>query len=247
MFGGGSEIVNASLKKLNVYGIPAGGTGAQMGAWFKKEINTVEDLKGLRIRIGGMGGPIFAKVGVVPYEMAHADVYCALESGTIDGAEFLCPHDDEKLGIAKLAKIQLLPVLVGKRRHACIWVVNLEKWNALPKSYQAIVARACDAAKPGCSPSTMRVNPPALKRLVAAGAVIRPFPQPVLEACYKAANEYFAELAAKDAQFKRAFRFGQCLPQGAASLVADRRACLRQHIAQYARAGLRRAASFARR
>lgn len=204
LFGGGNEIINGSLKKLNAYGIPAGGTGAQMGGWFKKEINTVEDLKGLRFRINGMGGPIFAKVGVVPYEMTHADVFGSMESGNIDGAEFLCAHDDEKLGIVKLAKNNYFPCW-WESAGAVHWVVNLDKWNSLPKAYQVIIARACDAAQAWMVAKYDAVNPPALKRLIAAGAVIRPFPQPIMDACYRAANEYFAELTAKEPQFKRAF------------------------------------------
>jgi TRAP-type mannitol/chloroaromatic compound transport system substrate-binding protein len=204
MFGGGGEIVNASLKKLNAHGIPAGSTGAQMGAWFKKEINSIDDLKGVRFRVGALGGPILARVGVLPLNLAHADVYAALENGTIDAAEFICPHDDEKLGLVRVARFNHYP---------CWWesggmvhmVINLDKWSALPKSYQAIVSRACEAANAWMLAKYDTVNPPALKRLVAAGAVIRPFPQPVLEACYKAAQEHFAELASKDLQFKRAF------------------------------------------
>jgi TRAP-type mannitol/chloroaromatic compound transport system substrate-binding protein len=202
-FGGGAEFVNAALKKFNAYGIPAGQTGTQMGAWFKKEINSLDDLKGLRFRVGALGGPILSRVGVVPHDLAYADVYAALENGTIDGAEFICPYDDEKLGFVRVAKYNYYP---------CWWesagmmhmVVNLDSWNALPKSYQAIVARACDAANARMLARYDALNPPALKRLVAAGAVLRPFPQPVLAACYKAANEHFAEIAAKDALFKRA-------------------------------------------
>jgi len=203
-FGGGGEIVNASLKKLNVHGIPAGLTGAQMGAWFKKEITSLDDLKGLRIRVGALGGPILAKVGAVPYHMAHADVYAALENGTIDAAEFLCPHDDDKLGLVRVAKFNHYP---------CWWesggmvhtVVNLDKWNALPKSYRAVLTRACDAANMWMLAKYDAINPAALKRLVAAGAVIKPFSEPMLDACYKAANEHFAEMAAKDPQFKKAY------------------------------------------
>ena len=154
-FGGGAEIVNASLKKLNVHGIPAGRTGAQMGAWFKKEINSLDDLKGLRIRVGALGGPILARVGVVPSTIAHADVYAALENGTIDAAEFICPHDDEKLGLVRVAKFNHYP---------CWWesggmvhmVVNLDKWNALPKSYQASSRGPAMQRTRGCSPSTTR-------------------------------------------------------------------------------------------
>lgn len=203
MFGGGGELVNAALKKLNVYGIPAGCTGTQMGAWFKKEINAVEDLKGLKVRVGGPGGPILAKLGMEPLNIGHADVYAAVENGTIDAAELICPHDDEKLGIVRVAKFNHYP---------CWWessgmvhmVANLDRWNELPKSYQVILARACDAANAWMLARYDALNAPALKRLVAAGAVLRPFPQPVLEACYKAAKEHDAEVAAKDPSFRRA-------------------------------------------
>ena len=201
---GGAELVNASLKKFNAYGIPAGSTGAQMGAWFKKEINALEDLKGIRFRVGALAAPIFARVGVVPHHLAHADVYPALESGTIDAAEFICPYDDEKLGIVKVAKYNHYP---------CWWesagmvhlVANLDKWNELPKSYRSILARACDASNAGMLTRYDGVNPPALKRLIAAGAVVRPFPQPVMDALYRAANEHFAEQSGKDPAFKRVF------------------------------------------
>ena len=201
-YGGGSKLVNDALKALGVYGIPAGTTGGQTGAWLKKEINALEDFKGLRFRINGLGAPIFARIGAVPLEMPHADVVAALESNAIDGAEFLCPHDDERLGLAKVAKYIYGP---------CWWesagmlhlVVNLEKWNALPKAYRAALARACDAVNLGMLAKYDAINPPALRRLVAAGAVIRPFPQPVLEVCHRAGVEHFAEVAAKDAKFKK--------------------------------------------
>jgi TRAP-type mannitol/chloroaromatic compound transport system substrate-binding protein len=202
-FGGGSEIVNAALRKLNVYGIPAGSTGAQMGAWFKKEINSIDDLKGLKIRVGALGAPIFERVGAKAHYLAHADVYAALEGGTIDAAEFICPHDDERLGIARLAKFNY---------HPCWWesggmvhlVVNLERWNALPKPFQAIVARACDATNGWMLARYDAINPPALKRLVAGGVVLKSFPQPVLEACFRATSDHFGEVAAKDASFRKA-------------------------------------------
>jgi TRAP-type mannitol/chloroaromatic compound transport system substrate-binding protein len=202
-FGGGAEIVNSALKRLNVVGIPAGLTGAQMGAWSKKEIVSVEDLKGLRWRISGLGGPVLARVGVAPQEIPHIDVYAALEQGTIDVAEFICPHDDEKLGLPKVAKYNY---------HPCWWesggmmhlVINLERWNALPKSYQAIVTRACDAASLWMLAKYDAVNAPSLKRQVTAGAVLKPFPQDVMDTFYRAATEHHAEQAAKDAHFKKA-------------------------------------------
>jgi len=200
--GGGGKLVNDALKALRAYGIPAGTTGAQMGGWFKKEINTLEDFKGLRFRINGLGGPIFARLGAVPFEMPHADVVAALDNNAIDGAEFLCPHDDERLGLVKAAKYNYGP---------CWWesagmmhlVINLDKWEALPKSYRAVLARACDAVNLGMLARYDAINPPALRRLVAAGATLRQFPQPVLEVCHRATVEHFAEIAAKDAKFKK--------------------------------------------
>jgi TRAP-type mannitol/chloroaromatic compound transport system substrate-binding protein len=202
-FGGGDRLVNAVLHRLGTYAIPAGSIGAQMGGWFKRELNSIDDLKSLRFRINGVAGPIFARLGAVPFDLPHANVRGALEQNAIDGAELLCPHDDEKIGLARLARYNYGP---------CWWesagvvhlVVNLQKWNALPPQYQAIVARACDSAQVHLLARYDLVNPPALRRLVASGVVIRPFPQSMMEAFYRATNEHFAEVAAKDAQFKKA-------------------------------------------
>jgi TRAP-type mannitol/chloroaromatic compound transport system substrate-binding protein len=102
--GGGLELVREFLKGYNVYNLPAGNTGAQMGGWFRKELNSVEDLKGLKFRIAGMGGQILARLGVVPQVLAGGDIYPALERGTLDAVEWSGPYDDEKLGFYKVAK-----------------------------------------------------------------------------------------------------------------------------------------------
>ncbi len=201
-FGGGKDAINGALQRLNVIAMPAGVSGTQMGGWFRKELNTVEDLKGLRMRVVGMGGAILQRLGAVTYQMTYVDTLAALENGTLDSAEFVCPHDDERAGFVKFARFNYYP---------CWWessgmlhmVVNLEQWNALPKSYQAILARACDAAMGYMRAKYDTLNPPALRKLVAAGAVLKPFPQPVLEACYKATGEHLAEIAGKSIQFKK--------------------------------------------
>jgi TRAP-type mannitol/chloroaromatic compound transport system substrate-binding protein len=203
MFGGGGDIVNGALKKLNAYGIPAGNSGTQMGGWFRKEINTVEDLKGLKFRIGGMGGQVLERLGVVPQQIAPQDIAASFERNTIDAAEFVGPHDDEKLGLAKAAKFYYFPGWWegGSMVHM---VINLERWNALPKHYKAVVGQACDAANTWMLARYDALNAASLKRLISTGVVLKPFPHPVLEACYKAAAELYAELSAKDASFKRA-------------------------------------------
>jgi TRAP-type mannitol/chloroaromatic compound transport system substrate-binding protein len=201
--GGGNELFNEFYKKFNIYGLPCGNTGAQMGGWFRKEIKTVADMQGVKMRIGGIAGQVLQKLGVVPQQIGGGDIYPALEKGTIDGAEWVGPYDDEKLGFAKVAPYYYYPGFWegGPTVHAFI---NLEKWNALPKAYQAALTAACTYANNWMAAKYDVVNPPALKRLVGAGTQLRPFSQEILEACLKASNELYAEISAKNPDFKKA-------------------------------------------
>ena len=201
--GGGNELANEFYKKYGILGMPCGNTGTQMGGWFRKEIKTVADLQGLKMRIGGIAGQVLAKVGVVPQQLAGGDIYPSLEKGTIDAAEWVGPYDDEKLGFNKVAKFYYYPGFWegGPTVHA---FTNLEKFNALPKNYQAILTNAA-AHTNGWMPARYDMqNPGALKRLVASGTQLRPFTNEVLDACLKATNELWAEISAKNADFKKA-------------------------------------------
>ncbi|CAN5433378.1 TRAP transporter substrate-binding protein [soil metagenome] len=201
--GGGNDLANEFYKKYGVLGMPCGNTGTQMGGWFRKEIKTVADLQGLKMRIGGIAGQVLAKVGVVPQQLAGGDIYPSLEKGTIDAAEWVGPYDDEKLGFNKVAKYYYYPGFWegGPTVHA---FANLEKFNALPKNYQAILTNAA-AHVNGWMPARYDMqNPGALKRLVASGTQLRPFTNEVLDACLKATNELWAEISAKNADFKKA-------------------------------------------
>jgi TRAP-type mannitol/chloroaromatic compound transport system substrate-binding protein len=202
--GGGVDLMNGFYKKYNIYAIPAGNTGAQMGGWFRKEIKEVSDLNGLKMRIGGFAGRVLAKVGVVAQQLAGGDIYPALEKGTIDAAEWVGPYDDEKLGFHKVAQYYYYPGWWegGPMLHN---FVNIAKWNELPKTYQSIVHSASHVANTLMQAKYDAVNPAALKRLVAAGAQLRPFTQPVMEACFKAANELYSETSAANADFKKVY------------------------------------------
>jgi TRAP-type mannitol/chloroaromatic compound transport system substrate-binding protein len=202
--GGGQELGNEFFKKYGVIGFPTGNTGTQMGGWFRKEIKTVADLSGLKMRIGGIAGQVLQKVGVVPQQLAGGDIYPALEKGTIDAAEWVGPYDDEKLGFVKVAKYYYYPGWwegTGQGHN----IMNLEKWNALPKHYQAAIETASYDTFTWVTGKYDYVNPPALKRLLAAGAILRPFPQEVLEACYNAANGIYADLAKTNPHFNKLY------------------------------------------
>src|SRR3989442_14668391 len=116
-----------------------------MGGWFSKEIKTMDDMKGLKFRVGGFAGLILQRLGVVPQQIAGGDIYPALERGTIDAAEWVGPYDDEKLGFYKVVKFYYYPGWWegGTTLHL---LINLAKWNELPKTYQAIVAAAAGYA-----------------------------------------------------------------------------------------------------
>jgi TRAP-type mannitol/chloroaromatic compound transport system substrate-binding protein len=200
--GDGLKLINEFGKKFNVYSLLAGNTGAQMGGWFRHEIKTVDDLKGLKMRIGGWAGKTLEKLGVVPQQIAGGDIYPALEKGTIDAAEWVGPYDDEKLGFYKIAPYYYYPGWWegGTANHL---MINLDKWNALPKTYQAIVASAagfCNVEQTGRYDAR---NPAALKRLVSGGAQLRPFSTAIMEACLKASNEVNAETSAANADYKK--------------------------------------------
>jgi TRAP-type mannitol/chloroaromatic compound transport system substrate-binding protein len=202
--GGGLALMRDFFKGYNIYNIPAGNTGAQMGGWYRKEIKTVEDLKGLKFRIGGWAGAVLTKLGTVPQQIAGGDIYPALEKGTIDAAEWVGPYDDEKLGFYKVAKYYYYPGWWEGTAQLSVYV-NLEQWNKLPKSYQAILESACAESNMWMTSKYDADNPAALRRLVANGTQLRPFSRQILEACYKAAYQLYDEEKARNAKFKKVY------------------------------------------
>ena len=200
--GGGAELLNDFFKGYNIIGFAAGNTGCQMGGWFRKEIKEPSDFSGLKMRIGGFAGKVLTKLGLVPQQVAAGDIYPSLEKGTIDAAEWVGPYDDEKLGFQKVAKYYYYPGFWegGPTVHA---FANLEKWNSLPKTYQAAIVNAAANANTWMAARYDMQNPTALKRLVAGGTQLRPFSNEILDACLKATNELWGEISAKNADFKK--------------------------------------------
>jgi TRAP-type mannitol/chloroaromatic compound transport system substrate-binding protein len=204
MFGGGKDMLNEFYKNYNVTALLAGNTTCQMGGWFRKEINSVEDLNGLKFRIGGYAGRIMAKLGCVPQQLAGGDIYPALEKGTIDAAEWVGPYDDEKLGLYKVAPHYYYPGW-WEGGPMLLAMINLDKWNSLPKHYQNVLEAAGHYANNWMMGKYDAVNPLGLKKLLAGGAKLHAFPPAVMEASFKATKELNAEVAAGNPAFKKIY------------------------------------------
>ncbi|MFS4437664.1 TRAP transporter substrate-binding protein [Paracoccaceae bacterium GXU_MW_L88] len=200
--GGGIDLYNEFLAEQGLYGLPGGNTGVQMGGWFREEINSVEDLSGLKIRVGGFAGRVLERLGAVPQQLAGGDVYPALEKGTIDAAEWVGPYDDAKLGFQKVAPYYYYPGWWegGPTVH---FLFSQAQFEELPDNYKSLLRTAAQAANVDMLSEYDWRNPTALKELVAGGAQLRPFSPEILEACYAAANEVYDEMTAENEFFKR--------------------------------------------
>jgi TRAP-type mannitol/chloroaromatic compound transport system substrate-binding protein len=197
-------LMNEFYKDYAIHAIPCGNTNTQMGGWFRKEIKTVEDLQGLKFRIGGFAGQMLTKLGVVPQQIAGGDIYPALEKGTIDAAEWVGPYDDQKLGFNKVAPFYYYPGFWEYGPQLDFWS-NISQWEKLPKSYQSILESACAEAHTWMASKYDALNPKALRELVGAGTKLAAFPQPVMEACFTAAHQLYDETSARNPKFKKVY------------------------------------------
>lgn len=199
--GGGIDLMNKFYATQGLYGLPAGNTGVQMGGWWRKEINSLADLQGVKMRIAGLAGKVMESLGVVPQQIPGGEIYPSLERGTIDAAEWVGPYDDEKLGLNKVAPYYYYPGFWegGPLIHLFF---NLQKWEELPTSYKAIVQGAAAYANTDMLAKYDARNPTALRNLVAGGAQLRAFPEDVMKAGFDAANKIYADLSAQNADFK---------------------------------------------
>jgi len=202
--GGGMALMREFYKDYNIVNFPAGNTGAQMGGFFRKEIKTVADFQGLKMRIGGTGGLPLQKLGVIPQQIPGGDIYPSLEKGTIDAAEWVGPYDDEKLGLYKVAKFYYYPGWWEGGPELDLFVNN-KAWDELPKDYQSILEAACYEANVDMMAKYDALNPAALKKLIAGGVKLLPFSNDIMAACYKATAEVYEDIAAKNAKFKKVY------------------------------------------
>lgn len=203
--GGGLKLMQDAYAKLfNVIQFPAGNTGVQMGGWFRKEINTLADLQGLKMRIPGLGGQVMTKLGVTVQTLPGGEIFQALQTGAIDAAEWVGPYDDEKLGLHKAAQFYYYPGWWEPGPSLEVQI-NLDEWNKLPAVYQEILKAASYVANATMLARYDARNNVALQSLLGQGVQLRPYSQEILTAAEKAAFELYDELAGKDADFKTVY------------------------------------------
>jgi TRAP-type mannitol/chloroaromatic compound transport system substrate-binding protein len=200
-YGGGLQATRELYKKYGIVNFVSGNVGVQMGGWFRKEIKTVADFQGLKFRIGGIGGMVMAKLGAVVQQIPAGEIYSALEKGTIDAAEWIGPHDDEKLGLHRVAKNYYAPGW-WEGSASITSMVNAKAWEALPPSFKAAFECACSEQTVKMLAKYDATNPDALKRLIGQGAKVAYFPKAVMDASYKASMDVFNELAESNPDFK---------------------------------------------
>lgn len=202
--GGGLELVRELYADFNIMTFPAGNTGAQMGGWFKREISTAEDLRGLKMRIPGLGGEVMDRLGVTVQVLAAGDIYPALERGTIDATEWVGPYDDEKLGLHDAARFYYYPGW-WEPGPSMTFQVNMDAWRALPSTYQEAFRVASRSAAAGMVTSYDAKNPAALQRILDGGVELRRFSTEIMAAARTASAELLEEKAAVDATYRRVY------------------------------------------
>ncbi|MDT7928079.1 TRAP transporter substrate-binding protein [Tepidimonas sp.] len=202
--GNGMKLMREFYDQYNIVNFPGGNTGAQMGGWYRKEIKSPADIKGLKMRIGGFAGKVLSRMGAVPQNIPGGDIYQALDKGTIDATEWVGPYDDEKLGFYKVAKNYYYPGWWEGGAQLDFYI-NKKAYNDLPADYKAMVEAAASHAHVTMQAMYDARNPAALKRLVANGVKVLAFPKPVMDAAFNEAMALYSELSNSNPNWKKVY------------------------------------------
>jgi TRAP-type mannitol/chloroaromatic compound transport system substrate-binding protein len=202
--GNGLKLMREFYANYNIINFPMGNTGAQMGGWFRKEIKSLKDFKGLKFRCGGFAGKVVERIGGTPQNIPGGEIYQALEKGTIDAAEWVGPYDDLKLGFAKVAKNYAYPGWWEGGPQLDLHI-NTKAWEALSAENKAIVESAAAYAHVDMQAKYDGKNAAALKQLVAQGAKLFPFPKDLMDAAFKEAMALYDEIGNKNPNWKKVY------------------------------------------
>jgi len=202
---GGLDLTRGVYADFGIINFPCGNTGVQMGGWFRRPIGSLSDLRGLRMRIPGIGGEVMSRLGVSVQLLAGGEIFLALERGAIDATEWVGAYDDEKLGFHRIASHYYYPGWHEPGVTLSL-MVNREAWDELPDLYKRVLETACRATNEDMLVRYDAANPPALQRLIDEhGVQVRAFPQDFLRAAWRESNAYLEELAGSNAEFARVY------------------------------------------
>jgi len=197
-YGGGLELWRELYEPFNLVPFPCGNTGVQMGGWFNKEINSISDLKGLKMRIPGLGGEVIRRAGGTPVTLPGAEIFTSLQTGAIDATEWVGPYNDVAFGLHKAAKYYYYPGW-QEPAPALQCYINRAAWDSLPPDLQAIIEISCQAITTDMQAEYARGNALALQQLMDDPNVeVRPFPDEVLQFLKSKAEEIVAEMVEED-------------------------------------------------
>lgn len=202
--GNGLKLMREFYAQYNILNLPGGNTGAQMGGWYRREIKSLADMKGMKMRIGGFAGRVLEQLGSVPQSIPGGEIYQALEKGTIDAAEWVGPYDDLKLGFHKVAPFYHYPGW-WEGGPQLDFFINTKAWDGLTSDFKAMLEAAAAYAHVDMQAKYDARNPGALKQLVQQKAKLVPMPKSVMDAAFKASMDIYAELSAKNPNWKKVY------------------------------------------
>ncbi len=200
-YGGGLDIWRELYARYNLYPLLGGNTDVQMGGWFRKKITSLQNLKGLKMRIPGLGGEVMAKLGVNPILLPAGEIYTALDRGTIDATEWVGPALDIKMGFYKVAKYYYS----GFHEPGSVLELtfNLKRWNSLPQDIQALIRACASELNAQMIYNFQDKNAQALQKLRQLGVQLESWPQDIIQAAKRALFEVIEEQSSKSKDFKR--------------------------------------------
>jgi len=202
--GNGLSLMREFYKGYNIINFPGGNTGTQMGGWYRKEIKSLEDIKGLKFRVGGFAGKVIARMGGVPQNIPGGEVYQSLEKGTIDAAEWIGPYDDLKLGFNKVAPHYYYPGW-WEGGPQLDFFINTKAFDGLTAEYKSIVECAAAFAHTEMQAKYDAKNPAALRQLVGTGTKLARFPKDIMDTAFKESMALYDEISTKNAHWKKIY------------------------------------------
>ena len=203
-YGGGMDLLRDLFSDFNILNLPGGNTGTQMGGWFNVEVDSRDDMNGLKMRIPGLGGSVMSEMGGNTQVLPSGEIYPSLERGAIDAAEWVGPYDDEKLGFHEVAQYYYYPGW-WEPGPALTFYVNRDAYDSLPTGYQEALKTAAAEANLRMMAEYDHRNPAALDRLLDKGTTLRRFPDAVMERAQEITTQLLEDNASGNPQYRKIY------------------------------------------